>query len=413
MKRTRLLIAVMALIVFAVSAQADTFYVKTDGDLALTIRDEYTNDPIGYIPPGEAVTPDPEKSTELAAYVTYNGVSGYVLWRYLSRTAPDQTAPDPEPTPAPDIVPVTQEVTLDDGEYKITVTGGVIHRANPRNHKAEGAEMTSVTVTAEDHVIISASVPKGQKIDYWVINGIRYDFDHQVKSFRLTHADRDWTFEIVYTKGKPETLLTADQILAGRTGDRLLVKAEHGELCHIKSGTKGAGGWITEFDFTNDYTNRATGAQEQGGQVTAKVRAVIPRGKTVSGWKFDETELYPNREVTWLLPHMLNTSMTYEPIFTGKATSKPDVTTPATQVQYYTVTCVRCTFSGGGYSNATSGTVPGGTKITVKANGGYGCEWYVNGSQVASGGQWGDSWPSSITRTINTNTRIEAYPVIN
>ena len=172
-------------------------------------------------------------------------------------------------------------VNLDDGTHEITVVGGTIRRANARTHKAEGEEMTAVTVTAEDHVIIYSSVPKGQKIDYWIINGIRYDFDHQVKNIRLTNADQDWHFEIVYTKTSPQTLMSAEEIQAARTGERLLIRAEHGELCHIKTGTTGAGGWISEFDFTDDYQNRATGAQGTGGQVTAKVRAQIPRGKTV------------------------------------------------------------------------------------------------------------------------------------
>ena len=407
MKRLRRLLALTALLLFALPAMADTFYVQVEGDLALSIRDEFTNEVLGYIPSGEAVIPDPDKSTELAAYVTYNGVSGFVLWRYLTRTAPG-AGPTPAaatPAPAPSEAPIA-EVELDDGTFEITVTGGEIHRANARN-KPEGEAVKALTVKPEEQIIISAVEPRGKKVDYWVINGIRYDFDRRVNSFRLTKADRDWDFEIVYTKSNASTVLTSDQILAARTGETLLLNTVNAELCHIKSGTKGAGGWIASFDFTHDYTNRATGALEPGGQVTAKVRAIIPRNKTVSGWKFNETELYPNREVTWLLPHMLNTSMTYEPIFVGKAATNPPVTNRPSPVTHYSVTCVNCTFTGGGYTNATSGTVPAGTQISVRCTENSSeVYWEINGSSTGKLGR-------TITRTINTNTRFYAMPVIN
>ena len=418
MKRCRWLLAVLALIIFTVPALADTFYVQIGEGLALSIRDEATNEVLGYIPDGEAVVPDPDKSTELAAYVTYEGTSGFVLWRYLTRTAPGAAAPAaPEVTPAPETTPTSepvQEVDLDDGLYDITVTGGYIQRANAKN-KGEGEKVKEITVTAEDNIVITADIPKGKKVDYWVINGIRYDFDRKVSYFRLTNADQDWNFEIVYTKSSAETLLTEDQIQAARTGEPLLLKVEHGELCHIKSGTKGAGGWITEFDFTEDYQNRATGAQEKGGQITAKVRATIPKNKKVSGWKFNETELYPNAEVTYLVPHFLNTSMTYEPIFgkTASVTEPPVTNPPAPAPIYYTVTCRNCVFTGGGYSGATSGSVLAGTQITVtETTSSSIATWDVNGVTRTNSSGWPlESY--SITLTINRNTNIVAYGVIN
>ena len=418
MKRFRWLLALFALIMFTVPALADTFYVQIEDGLALSIRDEFTNEVLGYIPSGTAVEPDPQKSTELAAFVTYEGTSGFVLWRYLTRTAPGGTVSveveaTTAPTPTPE--PVVEEVDLDDGLYDITVTGGYIQRANAKNNKAEGEKMTEITVTADDNIIIAAEIPKGKKIDYWVINGIRYDFDHVPKNFRLTHADHDWDFEIVYTKSSAQTLLTEEQIQAARSGEQLIIKAVDAEICHIKSGTKGAGGWITEFEFTEDYQNRATGKQEKGGQITAKVRAISHKNKKVSGWKFNETELYPSTEITYLVPHMLNTSMTYEPIY-GKAatvTEPPITPAPVPAPIYYTVTCRNCTFTGGGYSGATSGSVPANTKITVKnTTSSSVAHWEVNGAfRVDSNGWYIEA--GSITLTINRDTNIVAYPVIN
>ena len=418
MKRVQWLFVLLALIVFTVPALADTFYVQIGDGLALSIRDEATNEVLGYIPDGAAVEPDPQKSTELAAYVSYEGTSGFVLWRYLTRTAPGGAAPAAQVTPAPAPAvtpePVTQEVDLDDGLYDISVTGGYIQKANAKN-KGEGEKLKVMTVTAEDNIVITADIPKGKKVDFWVINGIRYDFDHKIKTIRLTNADQDWDFEVVYTKSTAATLLTAEQIQAARTGEQLLIKVEHGELCHIKSGTKGGGGWITEFDFTEDYENRATGAKEKGGQITAKVRATIPRGKKVTGWKFNETELYPNVEITYLVPHMLNMSMTYEPLFgkTAAVTAPPVTNPPVPAPTYYTVTCRNCKFTGGGYSGATSGSVPAGTKITVtETSDSSVATWDVNGVTRSDS----HGWPiesATITLTINRDTNIVAYGVVN
>ena len=428
MKRAKWLLALLALIVFTVPALADSFFVLFDEGMAVRVWDEYTNEVLGYIPSGAALEPDPQKSTELAAYVTYEGVSGFVLWRYLTRTASGEPAPaveteapapepTPEPTPEPDPEPQEQEVDLDDGLYDITVTGGTIQRANAKNNKAEGEKLTEISVTPEDNIIIAAKIPKNKKIDYWVINGIRYDFDHVPKNIRLTNADQDWNFEIVYTKSKAQTLLTEEQIQEARTGEALWVKTIDAELCHIKSGTKGAGGWITEFEFTEDYKNRATNKQEKGGQVTAKVRAVSHKGKKVTGWKFNGTELYPSVEITWLLPHMLNTSMTYEPLH-GKAASTTEAPPPVTPAPvpaptYYTVTCKYCVFTGGGYSGASSGSVPAGTKITVRnTTDSSVARWEVNGAYRLDGNGWMIE-AASISLTINRDTGIVAHGIVN
>ena len=92
---------------------------------------------------------------------------------------------------------------------------------------------------------------------------------------------------------------------------------------------------LSDFYYTDGEESIQTiiVKQEKGGQVTAKVRAVSHKGKKVTGWKFNGTELYPSVEITWLLPHMLNTSMTYEPLH-GKAastTEAPPVTSVSEQ----------------------------------------------------------------------------------
>ncbi|MBR4710400.1 MAG: hypothetical protein IKP10_00095 [Clostridia bacterium] len=397
------LAALLVLCMCAGMALADTFYVRTDIESALSLRDENTNAVLTTIPAGTPLEPDGVKSTDLCAYVTYGGFSGFVLWNYLTRTAPDQApapAPVPEPDPEPAPAPVPEPLPEPDPEpapepvpevLTLRAIGAVIPRANEKN-KAEGPEMTEMTVTPEDNVVITSQPPKGKKVDYWVFNGVRYVFNDPVQHFRMTDFDRSWTVEVVYTKSDAETVRSEADIQAGRTGEPLVAEVINGELCHCTRGLHGGGGWMKTFDFTQDYLNKATNSTEQGGQLTAKIRASIPTGKTVTGWKFGETKLFPSRLVTDFVARTLDTSMVYEPIF---------------ETQYVTVRCINCSFSGGGYSGATSGSVPIGTTITVHAHGGstenY---WEINGSTSGPSGQ-------TFSRKINVNTTIRCYPVIN
>ncbi len=400
MKReVRFLVALLLVVCICTgTAASETLYVKTDIESPLSLRDADTNEVLTTIPAGTALEPDGGRSTDLFAYVTYSGCSGYVLWNYLTRTAPaDDVRPESAPVTNPE-----KDAGSAAGPYSLKAVGAVIQRAAKRN-KPTGEEMTETAVTAEDSFIVTAKAPKGKKIDYWVINGVKYDFLRNVKWMNITSFDRSWTIEVVYKNADPETLRSAEEIQSARTGTTLIAEVKNGELCHIKSGTKGGGGWITSFDFTSDYTNRANEETEKGGQLTAKIRAKIPKGKKVAGWKLDMTEFYPATEVSDFVVRMLNTSMTYEPIFSGKAAAPTATPAPKPKVtaepEYFTVTCRNCSFSGGGYSGATSGKVPKGTKITVKAYYSEVNAWNVNGVKLET-----DS--TTITRTINSNTTI-------
>ena len=321
--RKSFLILLLVLCLLTGTALADTLYVKPDIESPLSLRDEHTNEVLITIPANTPLEPDVARSTDLFAYVSYGGYSGLVLWNYLTRTPPAESSSsasaqqpaavqaDAAPTPAPD-------------SYTLKVAGAYIQRAE-RANKGTGPEKAEMTVSTDDSVIITARIPKGKKIDYWVFNGVRYDFLHTVKWIRMTAFDRSWTVEVVYKHAEAETLRSLEEILAARTGETLIADVIHGELCHIKQGTRGGGGWIPSFDFTEDYSNRATGERMQGGQLTAKIRATIPKGKRVAGWKFDRTELYPSAVVNDFVVRTLDTSMTYEPIFAKK------VEQPATQ----------------------------------------------------------------------------------
>ena len=437
MKRFLALLLMLALLVPALPVQAETWYVYTKNGKTLNLRDEVTNKVIGNIPYGTALEPDGSKSTETAAYVTYKGQSGFVKWEFLQRQKPKSRS-RATPTPQPDASGVRYQGSGEDtayqtktGGYEITALGAYIQFADSGN-KGAGEKWETLRISEKDNIVITADVPRGKKIDYWVINGVRYDFCDPVKSIRLTKADANFQFEVVYTKSDSGTLISPQAIQDARTGETLLIKTVNAQLCHIKGKNYGAGGWLTSFEFTEDYTNRASGEWEQGGQVTAKVNAKIPKNQRVRGWKFNETELYPNLTIPHFIVRTLNASMTYEPIFTQKTAQKtppkePDPkepNPPAQRETYYTVTCKGCTFSGGGYSGATTGKVKAGTKITVKTSYSGGVSrWTVNGSvlTVSVRHKIGmkyvtvkeESTKDSFTRTVNQNTTIVCTMKIN
>ncbi len=310
-----------AVLLFAVCpALADTYYVATEDSSPLSLRDEHTNAVLTAIPCGVPVMPDPEKSTDICAYVTYDGHSGLALWRYLTRTPPavqpgedgTQTAAAPEPR-------------LPEGQYQLTAVGALITHVN-----SNAAGVSSMVVTEADNVKITAQIPKNTKIDYWVINGVRYDFLKNVRILRMTKFDAGYTVEVVYTKTQSETLLSPEAIQAARTGEQLTVTCKKCRLSHLKSNGRSGGGWVREFDFTGDYQNRATSQTEPGGQMSFRVRAdnsgsaAVPAGtavvtRTVRGWRFNGTEVYPNVNIEEFRVNTLNTSMTYEPIMGGSS----------------------------------------------------------------------------------------------
>lgn len=334
---------------------------------------------------------------------------------YEEPTATPRPTATPKPTAAPK--PTAGATREPSKTYTIKAVGAYIQEAN-KNNQATGKKYSSVQVTNRDNIVITATVNNWEKVDCWVINGVRYDFDQDIHFIRLTKATQDFTFEAV--KGKSSTLLSASKIQSQRTGEKLVVKTKEATMKHLKSKNEAGGPWFANFDFTNDYTNKATEKTEKGGQVSLRVYAKIPQGYRVRGWKFNDTELYTTAQITTFFVRTLNASMTYEPIFgklaatkkptkaptkkptkapTKKPTKKP--TKAPTPVVMCKVTCSQCSFGG-----KTSGSVPKGTVITVNCVSwleGIVSYWEVNGSHKSGG--------NSITITITKDTHIHCEGV--
>lgn len=338
MKKRRLTALVAAVLLLTMVPMwptgAQTVWVYTKNGKTLNLRDECTNKVIGHIPYGTKLETDPSKDAQTAAYVTYKGVSGYAKWEFLVNKKPpsksetvakyNQQNNTAVNTSAGTSYTGTQ-YTNAAGEITVASVGAYIQAADSSG-KGYGAQYGSVTIQGVQDLVITADVPRGQKVDYWVINGVRYDFNERVKTILLKNIDQSFTFEAVPTRGVSQTLLSPSAIQAARTGQLLEIETVNAQLCHVTQRDKGAGGWMKYFNFTSDYYNRATGQLEMGGQITARVKAQVPKGRRVRGWKFDETELYFNSTITNFIVRTLNDSMKYEPIFSS-AKKKNDTVT--------------------------------------------------------------------------------------
>ena len=501
-KLLALLLAVLmtVLIVSQITdACAGTYYVYTANGKTLNLRSPVDNSVIGNIPYGTKLETDENLSTELAAYVTYNGVSGYVKWEFLVKDPPKprNSSSSSQNTAQQN----TQLYPTGQGAITIEMIGGSV------SYTDYGGAYSSISYDTPVKLTVTAS----KKPEYWVINGVRYDFEEYVPtSFTLDNAWESMTIEAVQKKSSSSTLLSPADIQNMRTGETLIVRTISSKLCHVRAKGSGAGGWLTEFDFTNDYTNRATNQREQGGQVSVRVRATIPSGKRIAYWRFDDAELDFDTNVTEFWVHTLNVSKTYEPVFgsskqtatatpsavntrpqprvtatpdttrapgsittrpqpsgtleptatpdtayyrprvTAEPTATPESSTfqpggrrplataeptptaaairpsrpiptaeptatpfasttrpPTSSITMYTVTCSNCVFSGGGYSNATSGSVPEGTKITVTIRTRAEVSaWYVNGARLMTSRGGDPVTTGSITVTVSRNTTV-------
>ena len=204
----------------------------------------------------------------------------------------------------------------------VRVYGAQVQTATEKGQPS-GSPADAVQIGAEGSVYITAAVPPGQKLAYWVINGVRYDFTPVPSRFAVLDIDRDLTIEAVCKGAAPVSLLSEAAIQEARTGEPLKVEAVIARLCHMKNDKKGGGGWIKEFDFTQDYVNRATKAQEKGGQISAMLKANAMDKSRLIGWYFDTMQFRVGAVKSFVVHH-LNTSMLYKPIYVGVRVEEPE-----------------------------------------------------------------------------------------
>ena len=341
MKFIRFLALITALLLIGLPALAETYYVYTPNGKSLNLRSPQNNAVIGNIPYGTKLETNDALSTETAAYVNWGGKAGYVKWSYLVKDPPPSLKGEPAPTEAPTALDsgetknvshfTTVELSLlpADGEGEVTIQtyGAYIQytlksKSTPKYSAISYDEPVKLKVTADP--------PSGKTVEYWVIDGVRYDFKPRVPAtFTVENATDSIIIEAVCKGEESLTLLSPSAIEEMITGETLIVDTIHARLCHIREDDKGAGGWLTSFDFTEDYMNRATKQPESGGQVTVRVKATVPKGKTIAYWKFDDVHIDFDKNITEMIVRSLNVSKTYEPVFIKKTTNQQQPPRPA------------------------------------------------------------------------------------
>ena len=242
-------------------------------------------------------------------------------------------------------------------------------------HPISGKKIKSGTITAK----ITADRPSSGAIDYWVIDGIKYYFDVTVKFITVYDLKESMTVEVVYKNKESKTLLTGEQIESARTGETLTVTSINARMNHLHQKTNKTGQEsFTEFDFTDDYANAVTGETMRG---VAHVK-VSTKYSNINYWLFNGVEIHFSTEPDRFYAHGIYKSMVYE----VRGSDNVNVSCDA-----------NCTFSGGGYTNARSGSVPRGTTITVRARE---INMYVNGQPV-----YGDGYVTKYY-TVNQDSYI-------
>lgn len=271
---------------------------------------------------------------------------------------------------------------------------------------------TMLIVDGAMELTATATVPAGMAADYWELNGAPY-YEDMEDTFTFTAQGNT----VVDARLRPEHKVTS-------------INAEM-QFLDKKGEPKGEK--FTEFVFEEDYENTVTHETQSGDWITVYVKSVVPKGYAVDYWLINDVPYYYNRTVTSFTVHDLNETTVYEvvlkkenaPSSTPKPTSKPmqqpiyvpeptqePVQTPApTPITYYSVSCFQCTFSGGGYSGATSGSVPAGTEITVTSIYNSPNVWYWTGS--VTDGDYSGGGKKSFTYTVNSDCEFNCFAVIN
>lgn len=230
-------------------------------------------------------------------------------------------------------------------------------------------EKTSLEITQVTEFTAIATLAEGQIVDGWKVNGQLQD-GAAGNSFVFT-AQGNTVVEAVVRQEKKLTTVNAT-------------------IQFLDAKGKASGDTLTEFVFEKDYVNPVTKQTCPGGKISAQIKAVVPSGKVVDYWLINGVPYFYNTGVTSFIVEDLDETTVYEVVLKDK------------EVTYYKVTCIDCSFSG-----KTSGYVAAGSTITVKGNGSISGYFEINGVRDSQ------KYIKSITLTINQDTKIEFFVIIN
>ena len=170
---------------------------------------------------------------------------------------------------------------------------------------------------------VTAVIPRNAQIDYWLINGVKYQFpDTTVLKFRMLDLNEATTIEPVF-KGMSPTNQYARPYAARELEAQipLVMKCINcwGQFMNV-SGSP-AGQQYTEFDFEKTYTNPVTRKKVSGGKLDIFISSRLPTGCIVDTWIINDVKFqFAGNAVLKFRVTGLDEGTTYEIRFRGVST---------------------------------------------------------------------------------------------
>lgn len=188
-------------------------------------------------------------------------------------------------------------------------------------------------VTKEHHgggtidFYVTAVIPRKGEVDYWLINGVKYQFcENNVTKFRVLELDEATTIEVVFKGADPSYGQSHDSRF-----EELVYQAPHLMRCincwgqFMNNSGSPSGKTYMEFDFDQPYTNPVTMKKLPGGLLDIFIATKIPRGCTVDTWYINNVKYQFPQTVSRFRVMGLDEATTYEVRFKGlgSATTPP------------------------------------------------------------------------------------------
>ena len=235
----------------------------------------------------------------------------------------------------------------------------------------DGQNMKSIT--EETTLTAQAVLTEGQVVDHWELNG---EIQEEAKdaSFTFT-ATENTVVEAVLRAEKKVTTINC-------------------KLRFLNEKDEAAGDSYEEFVFEKPYIHPISETEIENGTITVQVKAEIPSGYVLDYWKINGVEYHFANTVNSFIVKDLDEATEYEAVLKEKP------------ITYYKVTCY-----GGTINGKTELWVPAGTTLTAVCNGGLYAEFCINGTMMNS--KWKDPYTKQWTFTVNKDTHVECYAIIN
>ena len=176
---------------------------------------------------------------------------------------------------------------------------------------------------------VTAVIPRNAKVDYWLINGVKYQFpDNKISKFRILGLNEATTIEPVFKGMSP-----VEKEPRPAVAEELVYQEPHKLTCincwaqFLNVANKAAGSKYEEFDFDRNYTNPVTRKKQVGGLLdNIQVATSLPRGCTVESWYINDVAYQFPGTVLHFQVFNLQEATVYEVRYKGVRSDGPSPT---------------------------------------------------------------------------------------